>query len=72
MYIWRAINRSLLTYLVRSPGAWREQRSGIKEEPAGRGTAAELFTPSVRACTALTVKARREYSEAHFQSVLGH
>ena len=38
--IWRAINRSLLTYLVRSLGAWCEQRSGIKGEAEGRRTAA--------------------------------
>jgi hypothetical protein len=60
------------TNFVRSPGAWRAQRSGIKGEPAGRGTAAELSTPSARACTEQAQKAQGEYSEAHFQSVLGH
>jgi hypothetical protein len=36
---------------VRSSGAWCGQRSGIKEEPEGRGTAAEPSTPSARAST---------------------
>jgi hypothetical protein len=36
---------------IRSPGAWCAQRSGIKEEAAGRGTAAELCTPSAMAST---------------------
>ena len=48
----------LLTYLIRSLGAWCEQRSGIKEEAKGRGTAAELCTPSAKACTEQTLKAR--------------
>jgi hypothetical protein len=42
------------TVPVRSSGAWRAQRSGIKEEAAGRGTAAELCTPSARASAALS------------------
>jgi hypothetical protein len=32
---------------VLSSGAWCAQRSGIKEEAAGRGTAAELCTTQV-------------------------
>ncbi len=66
---WWAINCSPLTYLVRSLGTWCEQRSGIKEEPAGRGTAAKLFTPSAKACTEQALKARKAYSEAFFQRV---
>ncbi len=42
---------------VRSPGAWCEQRSGIKVEADGWGPAAELFTPSAMASTGLTLKA---------------
>ncbi len=34
---------------ARRLGAWGKWRSGIKEEPEGRGTAAELLTPSARA-----------------------
>jgi hypothetical protein len=41
----------LQTDPLRSPGAWHAQRSGIKEEAAGRGTAAELCMPSARAST---------------------
>ena len=67
-----AIYRCIRTYPVRRFGAWRVRRSGIKGEPAGRRTAAELFTPSAKACTELTLKARHEYFEAYFQSVLGH
>ena len=53
-----AINRCLLTQHIRSLGAWCGQRSGIKGEPAGRRTAAELFTPSAKACTEQALKAR--------------
>ena len=42
----------LLTHLICSLGAWCGQRSGIKGEPAGRRTAAKLFTPSAKACSA--------------------
>ena len=55
---WWAINRCLLTHHVRSLGAWCGQRSGIKEEPAGRRTAAEMFTPSAKACTEQALKPR--------------
>ena len=34
------------THHARCPSAWGEWRSGIKEEAAGRGTAAEPLTPS--------------------------
>ena len=58
LHIWRAINRRPITYLVRSLGTWCEQRSGTKGEPAGRRTAAEMFTPNAKACTGLALKAR--------------
>jgi hypothetical protein len=50
---WLAIHLRAPTQLVRSLGAWCGQRSGIKGEPAGRRTAAELSTPSAKASTAL-------------------
>jgi hypothetical protein len=40
-------------HLFRCPGAWCVRRSGIKEEPAGRGTAAEPYIPSARAYISL-------------------
>ena len=39
------------THHARCLGAWGEWRSGIKEEPEGRGTAAEPLTPSAEAYT---------------------
>ncbi len=45
--------RWIAHYFARA-GRWCTQRSGIKEEAAGRGTAAELCTPSARASAALS------------------
>ncbi len=48
---------------VRRLGAWGEWRSGIKEEAAGRGTAAEPLTPSAEAYKTRTFK--RKSSTTH-------
>ncbi len=56
---WLAIHRCASIIPLRSSGTWCAQRSGIKEEAAGRGTAAKLCTPSARASTEL--KARFPY-----------
>jgi hypothetical protein len=53
------------TIPIRSSGAWRERRSGIKEEAEGRGTAAKPFTPSVGAGTAL--KASKQAAHINFK-----
>jgi hypothetical protein len=58
-----AIHRCTPIKQVRSTDAWCAQRSGIKEEAAGRGTAAELCTPSGRAGPA------REINSESFEAV---
>jgi hypothetical protein len=46
------------TDLTRSSGNRCAQRSGIKGEPVGRRTAAELCTPIARACTVQKTRTR--------------